>query len=112
MMKWILGAVLVGLLCIGVSKISYDDGYKIGWIEGHARGYNQGVVNYETAVENVYKGRVKIKEVPWDEFDIKQKMLLCAYGSSGNRMSVRDIVEVISEFGPNEGFIGEWEITK
>lgn len=40
-----------------------------------------------------------IKQTPWDEFTLQEKMLLCAYGSPGNKMSQEDIARIGEVYG-------------
>lgn len=39
------------------------------------------------------------KSTPWDSLSIQDKMFLCAYGSSGNKMSKLDIKEIVKRYG-------------
>jgi hypothetical protein len=39
------------------------------------------------------------KETPWDSLSIQDKMFLCAYGSSGNKLSKQDIKEITERYG-------------
>ena len=40
-----------------------------------------------------------IKNVPWDDWTIEEKMYLCAYGSSGNKLNKKDIEEIEKRYG-------------
>ncbi len=56
-----------------------------------------------------------IHNTPWEKFNIKEKMFLCAYGSTGNKMSVEDLTEVIANYGPSNlrehyGNLEEWGV--
>ena len=39
------------------------------------------------------------KTTPWNDLSIQDKMFLCAYGSSGNKLSKKDLVEIERKYG-------------
>jgi len=80
---------LLGLYVPYARTEAFKEGRTQGWHEGWP-----GVF----AVNMAKHG--SIKDTPWEEFTLEQKMLLCAYGSPGNRMSVDDINEIHVKFGP------------
>jgi hypothetical protein len=76
----------------------YDKGYDAG----HRHGYNDAWINFsmQEARWNAYKTKYgSIHDTPWEEFDIREKMFLVAYGSSGNRFSDKDLDEIEKKFG-------------
>jgi hypothetical protein len=44
-------------------------------------------------------GRGVMKDVPWSEWSIEEKMYLCAYGSSGNKLNKKDMQEIKERYG-------------
>ena len=40
-----------------------------------------------------------IHNTPWNELSIQEKMYLCAYGSSGNKLSKQDLKEITEKYG-------------
>jgi hypothetical protein len=39
------------------------------------------------------------KSTPWDSLSIQDKMFLCAYGSSGNKLNREDLKEITERYG-------------
>lgn len=44
-----------------------------------------------------------IHATPWEEFELEEKMFLCAYGSPGNTLSRQDMMDVANKYGPLTG---------
>jgi len=55
-------------------------------------------IRYSTAFIDKSHAFGGIKNVPWDKWTIQEKMYLCAYGSSGNKMSKEDIQEIREKY--------------
>ena len=68
---------------------------EIGWFP---RSTGKFQVTYETSFSDKAKQYGGIKNVPWDNWTIEEKMYLCAYGSSGNKLSQKDIQEIKNKY--------------
>ena len=86
--------VLLGFYVPRVKEKAYKEGYE----QGIALVLEQYAVMRSRWIGfvNTYGS---IKNVPWDEFTLEEKMLLCAYGSPGNKLSDTDVQEVIEKYG-------------
>ena len=56
-------------------------------------------IRYSTFFMEKSKAYLGIKHVPWDKWSIEEKMYLCAYGSSGNKLNKQDLKELTKRYG-------------
>ena len=92
----------------------YQGGYHVGSKEADAafsRGLEEGYATatstrFYMADADRHRALVlkygSIKTTPWDEFLIREKMFLCAYGSPGNKLSADEIQEIMLKYGDED----------
>lgn len=84
----------------------YDRGFKAGEGEGYNKGFlkcysefGQGWFGHHKRFRDFVDKYGSIHSTPWREFSIQEKLLLCAFGSPGNKLSDEDMQEVIRLWG-------------
>jgi hypothetical protein len=97
----IIGVLLAGYITLlafyvpHVKQEAHTEGFDDGWDSCTLSGSPTPEKNW-----SLYMTKYgSIKDTPWEEFTIKEKMLLCAYGSSGNKLSSRDMFKVFRKYG-------------
>lgn len=60
--------------------------------------YQQRVL-YEKNILNIFRTYPISHITAWNSIDIKDKMVLCAYGSSGNKLGKQDLKEITERYG-------------
>ena len=97
----VVGLVCTGLYLWGVNNQSdtfnglLKDAYREGW--NYAVTLSYARVSRLVGLEQKHG---TFKDIPWDEFTIQEKMMLCAYGSPGNLFSTKDMEDIFIEYGP------------
>lgn len=78
----------------------------IGFCYGNGKGYKEGIDDTlfsEKFILSQYQEHIaqhgSLHDTPWKEFTIQEKMYLCAYGSSGNKLTKNDMTEVQKLYG-------------
>ena len=117
----ILAILLIVVSCFLIFMLGRHVGYGEGRSNGREFGYSTGYKNGFDEGREVPKITIKgysvwgeiqakycskygtIHDTPWEEFNIREKMFLCAYGSPGNKLSAEDGLEILDEYG-DEGF--------
>lgn len=81
----------------------YKQGLEAGETSGHKKGYMEAMNILRitqwcgSTVERFYEFRQKygsLHNTPWKEFDIQEQMLLCAYGSPGNKFDDEGMAKI------------------
>lgn len=90
--------VVVLCACLAVA------GFCVGSVEGYKAGersifnaYGNGQAHL-TNLSIVYNS---LHNTPWQVLTIQDKMFLCAYGSSGNKLNKQDLAEITKRYGVN-----------
>ena len=85
----ILILVSFGLIVTGV--LIYTQGYDKG-----EEAALQRMIEWQTRAMHLQP----IHDLPWSYWTIQEKMFLCAFGSSGNRLNKDDMQKIQEKWGP------------
>lgn len=89
--------VFMFIIFLQVQEKAFNDGFEVGYWECGMNG-----IVFGNRIADLQKEYGSMKDTPWNEFTIQEKMYLCAYGSPGNRMNHKDINQLILQYGPKD----------
>lgn len=106
MPKWVIVLIFVAWTFVSV-QLGRMTGYSQGSYEGEQEGFKEGYTHFMSSMiwqvnperhQKFVKEYGSIKLTPWDEFIIEEKMLLCVFGSPGNRLDCKDMKDMQSQY--------------